>query len=457
MKKTVLLPLIAAAAALSAVAQNNTAQLAREVLKELVEIDTSKTTGGHRKAAEMLAARLRAAGFPEEDLQLIGPGDKRNLVVRYRGHSAEKPILLMAHIDVVEALREDWTMDPFQLTEKDGFFYGRGTDDNKAGVAAIVVNLIRWKQEGFAPARDLWALLTYDEESDAEGIQWLLANHPAVKQAAFALNTDGGGGTLKDGKYLALFVQTSEKSYADYEWKVTDAGGHSSQPRPVDNPIYRLAEALRRLENHAFPASLNETTQQSFAAAAHLEAPEHRDLLASLGTGKLDPEVVRKLSAVPRFNARLRTTCVATQVVGGHAPNALPQMAKANVNCRILPQEDLKALETKLRELAGPKVTITTIQAPVASPPAPLSPRVMNAIQKVTAELFPGAAVIPAMSTGASDGSYLKRAGISVYGVSALFGEENENRAHGRDERIRVKEYYLSVEHWNRLVKEVAK
>jgi len=431
--------------------------LAREVLKELVEMDTSKTTGGHRKAAEMLAARLRAAGFADEDVQLMGPGEKRNLVVRYRGRSAEKPILLMAHIDAVEALREDWTMEPFRLTEKDGFFYGRGTDDNKAGVAAIVVSLIRWKQERFTPARDLWALLTYDEESDAQGIQWLLANLPAVKQAAFALNTDGGGGLLRAGKYVALFVQTSEKSYADYEWKATDAGGHSSQPRPADNPIYRLAEALTRLEKHAFPASLNETTQASFAARAKLEQPEYRALLESVGTGKLDPEVVKKLSAIPRFNATLRTTCIATQLAGGHAPNALPQMAKANVNCRILPQEDLKTLEAKLRELAGPDVTMTALQAPAVSPSTPLSAEVMKAIESVTAELFPGAVVIPSMSAGASDGSYLKRVGIPVYGVSALFGEEDENRAHGRDERIRVKEYYQSVEHWDRLVKAVAK
>jgi acetylornithine deacetylase/succinyl-diaminopimelate desuccinylase-like protein len=442
---------------ISAAAQGPSDQLAREVLKELVEIDTSKTTGGHRKAAEMLGARLRAAGFAEEDVQLIGPGEKRNLVVRYRGRSAEKPILLMAHIDVVEALREDWTLEPFHLTEKDGFFYGRGTDDNKAGIAAIVVSLIRWKQEGFTPSRDLWALLTYDEESDAEGIQWLLANLPAVKQAAFALNTDGGGGLIREGKHVALFVQTSEKSYADYEWKATDAGGHSSQPRPADNPIYRLAEALTRLEKYSFPASLNETTQRSFAARAKLEAPQYRPLLASVGTGKLDPGVVKKLSAVPRFNATLRTTCVATQLGGGHAPNALPQMAKANVNCRILPQEDLKALEARLRELAGPNVKMTALQAPVASPVAPLSSDVMQAIEKVTAELFPGAAVIPSMSTGASDGSYLKRVGIPVYGVSALFGEEDENRAHGRDERIRVKEYYNSIEHWDRLVKAVAK
>ena len=442
---------------IGAAAQAPNDQLAREVLKELVEIDTSKTTGGHRKAAEMLAARLRAAGFSEEDVRLIGPGEKRNLVVRYRGRSADKPILLMAHIDVVEALREDWTLEPFQLTEKDGFFYGRGTDDNKAGVAAIVVSLIQWKQEGFTPSRDLWALLTYDEESDAEGIQWLLANLPAVKQAAFALNTDGGGGLIRDGKHVALFVQTSEKSYADYEWKATDAGGHSSQPRPVDNPIYRLGEALARLEKYSFPASLNETTQQSYAARARLEKPEYRPLLESVGTGKLDPQVLKKLSAVPRFNATLRTTCVATQISGGHAPNALPQMAKANVNCRILPQEDLKALKARLRELAGPKVTMTVVQAPETSPVAPLSPEVMQAIEKVTAELFPGAAVIPSMSAGASDGSYLKRVGIPVYGVSALFGEEDENRAHGRDERIRVKEYYNSIEHWDRLVKAVAK
>jgi acetylornithine deacetylase/succinyl-diaminopimelate desuccinylase-like protein len=454
MKMTLLVLLFTAA---GAAAQTSNDLLAREVLKELVEIDTSKTTGGHRKAAEMLAERLRTAGFAAEDVQLVGPGEKRNLVVRYRGQSPDKPILLMAHIDVVEALREDWTMEPFQLTEKDGFFYGRGTDDNKAGVAAIVVSLIRWKQENFRPARDLWALLTYDEESDAQGIQWLLANHPAVKQAAFALNTDGGGGLLRAGQYVALFVQTSEKSYADYEWKVTDAGGHSSQPRPADNPIYRLAAGLTRLEKHVFPASLNETTQKSFAARAKLEKPEYRSLLERVGTGKLDPEVLEKLSAVPRFNAALRTTCIATQLAGGHAPNALPQLAKANVNCRILPQEDLKALEAKLRQLAGPNVTMTALQSPAASPNTPLSPEVMKAIERVTAELFPGAEVIPSMSAGASDGSYLKRVGIPVYGVSALFGEEDENRAHGRDERIRVKEYYRSVEHWDELVKEVAK
>jgi acetylornithine deacetylase/succinyl-diaminopimelate desuccinylase-like protein len=422
-------------------------QLARDIYKELVDINTSPAHGT-TAAATAMAARFRAAGFPEADLFVGGPDPaKHNLVVRYRGAptSGSKPILLLAHLDVVDANRQDWSpdLDPFRLTEQDGHFYGRGTVDDKAMAAIFVATLLRMKQQGLTPARDLVLALTADEEGgDHNGVQWLLANHRARVDAEYGLN-EGGSGQLRDGTPIANRVQASEKVYLDFTLEVTNRGGHSSQPRP-DNAIYDLAAALTRLGAHTFPARVNEVTRAYFAAMARIEpGPLAADFEAIARPGDPDPAVVARLSAVPLYNAMLRTTCVTTMVSAGHAPNALPQRAAATVNCRVLPGEDPQAVaRTLVQVLDNPAIAVTPVDEAKPSPPSPLTPEVMQAIERTTARLWPGVPVVPVMSAGATDGLYFRQAGIPIYGVSGLFEDMNDVRSHGRDERLGVKEFF---------------
>ncbi|MGH7544958.1 MAG: M20/M25/M40 family metallo-hydrolase [Gemmatimonadota bacterium] len=431
--------------------------LARELLRELIEIDTSAPDGHPRAASEAMAARLRAAGFAEEDVQVIGPEPRLgNLVARFRGTSPDlPPILLMAHIDVVPAHRDDWSVDPFKLTEQDGYFYGRGTDDNKAGAAILVANFIRGRREGFRPDRDLILVLTADEETTAASIRWLVQTHPRVKSAAFALNTDAGGGELWDGRYVVMGVQAAEKVYLSYELLVRNPGGHSSRPRP-DNAIYRLAGALARLERHAFPVRLNEVTRNYFRRTAELGGPDSDDLRRVAGPAP-DPAAAERLSRDAAYNAMLRTTCVATMLEAGHAENALPQTARAVVNCRILPGEDPSDVDRTLRRVvADTAVAIRRIGEPTASPPSPLTAEVIGVIERLTQRHFPGAVVVPEMSTGATDGLYVRNADIPVYGASALFGDPGDVRAHGRDERILVRSFHEALDFWYDMVRAFA-
>jgi acetylornithine deacetylase/succinyl-diaminopimelate desuccinylase-like protein len=431
-------------------------RLARDIHKELVEINTVTATGDTAKAAEAMAARLRSAGFPEADVRVFTPAPRKgNLVARLRGSGAKKPIMLLAHIDVVEAKREDWSMDPFKLIEKDGYFYGRGAGDDKFMAAAFVANLIRYRQEGLRPERDLIVVLETDEEildADGVGISWLLANQRALIDAEFALN-EGAGVGLKNGKPIRHGVQTSEKVYVNYRLEVKDRGGHSAVPRK-DNAIYRLAEGLARLSKHDFPVKLNETTRLWFERSAAMEAPQTAADMRALAAGRADAATLARLSAHPSYNAQMRTTCVATILEGGHAPNALPQMARANVNCRVLPGEPVAEIEKTLaRVLADDQVMVTQAGNALLSPPSPLRPDLMQAIEKLTAEFWPGIPVIPTMSTGGTDGSYLRNAGIPTYGHSGLAGDVDDNRAHGRDERIGVKAFDDGIEYLYRLVK----
>jgi acetylornithine deacetylase/succinyl-diaminopimelate desuccinylase-like protein len=422
-------------------------QLARDIYKELVDINTSPAHGT-TAAATAMAARFRAAGFPEADIFVGGPDPaKHSLVVRYPGAtgSGVRPILLLAHLDVVDADPQDWSpdLDPFRLTEKDDFFYGRGTVDDKAMSAIFVATLLRMTQQGMTPARDLILALTADEEGgDHNGVQWLLANHRARVDAEYGLN-EGGGGQLLDGRPIANRVQASEKVYLDFTLEATNRGGHSSQPRP-DNAIYDLAAALTRLRAHAFPARLNEVTRAYFAAMARIEpGPLAADFAAVARPGDPDPGVVSRLSAVPLYNAMLRTTCVTTMVSAGHAPNALPQRAAATVNCRVLPGEDPQAVVRTLADVIdNPAIAVIPIEEAKPSPPSPLTPEVMQAISAITERLWPGVPVVPFMSAGATDGLYFRQAGIPIYGVSGLFGDMNDVRSHGRDERMGVKEFF---------------
>ncbi|MGI9181511.1 MAG: M20/M25/M40 family metallo-hydrolase [Longimicrobiaceae bacterium] len=432
--------------------------LAREIFAELIAIDSSEPPQGDpRAASEAMAARLRAAGFPEEDVQVIGPEPRLgNLVARYRGSNRRlPPILLMAHIDVVPARRDDWSVDPFTLTEQDGYFYGRGAIDNKAGAAMLVANLIRYRREGFRPQRDLIVVLTADEETTGASIQWLLQNHPEVARAGFALNTDAGGGELREGRKVVMGVQASEKVYLDYQLEVRNPGGHSSRPRP-DNAIYQLAGALTRLEKHRFPVQLNEVTRAYFRRTAELGGP-YAEEMHRVAAASPDAAAAERLSEDPGYNAMLRTTCVATMLEAGHAENALPQTARAVVNCRILPGEDPAEVDRALREVVGDTaVAIRRVREPTASPPSPLRPEVLGVIERLTQRHFPSAVVVPQMSAGATDGLYVRNAGIPVYGVSAVFGEPGDGRAHGRDERILVQSFYEALDFWHEMVRAFA-
>jgi acetylornithine deacetylase/succinyl-diaminopimelate desuccinylase-like protein len=429
-------------------------QMAREFLRELIEIDTTQSTGDTTIAAAAMAAHLIAEGFAAEDVQVLGPSEnKGNLVVRYRGRDVgRKPLLLLAHLDVVEADPADWTLDPFTFTERDGYYYGRGTTDDKDEAAIHIANLIRLKREGFQPDRDIIVALTADEEDGTEnGVTWLLENHRDLIDAEYALN-EGGGGTIRDGIHIANGVQASEKVYQSFTLEVTNPGGHSSLP-VKDNAIYRLADALIRIRNYDFPVALTEVTKVFFERSADLE---EGDLAAAMrGILKYPPDsaAVAYLSRTPFYNARLRTTCVATILDAGHAENALPQRAQATVNCRVLPGESIAAVQDTLATVIGDsQLTITPILEAIPSAPSPLTPEVLSAIEAVTEEMWPGVPVIPIMGAGATDGLFLRNAGIPVYGVSGLFSDIADNRAHGRNERILITSYFEGQEFLYRLV-----
>src|SRR5262252_2815285 len=434
-------------------------QLAVDIYKELVEINTVTQTGDTGRAADAMAARLIKAGFDSADVQVFKPAQRKgNLVARLRGTGARKPILLLAHLDVVEALPEDWSVEPFRLTEKDGYFYGRGASDDKYMAATFVANLIRYKQEGYRPDRDIILALETDEEildANAMGIQWLLKNHRDLIEAEFALN-EGGGVGFKRGKPIRNSIQTSEKVTFSYTLGVTNKGGHSSVPS-TDNAIYHLAEGLARLGKFSFPVNLNVTTRQSFERTIDLETPETAADIRSVLSANPDAAALARLSAKPGYNAQLRTTCVATLLEGGHAKNALPQLAAANVNCRMLPDE---APENVLRTLqavvADPAISITVAQPARPGPASSLKPELLGTIEKTSAEFWPGVPIVPVMSAGATDGLFLRNAGIPTYGHSGLASDVDDVRAHGNDERVAVKSFFEGGEYLYRLVKRLA-
>jgi acetylornithine deacetylase/succinyl-diaminopimelate desuccinylase-like protein len=452
--------LLASAAAALAAQSGPHDQRARSIYKELVEINSTDTPAGNvTKAAEAMAARLQA-GFSRDDIQLLGPDPrKHNLVVRYRGAGTRRPLLLLAHLDVVDAKREDWSFDPFVFREQDGWFYGRGTSDDKAMASQFVANLIRLKEERFVPDRDLILALTADEEGgDFNGVEWLVKNHRDLIDAEFAIN-EGGGGTMRKGKYLTNEVQASEKVYQDFRLEVTNSGGHSSMP-VKDNAIFHLAGGLARLAALEFPVELNEITRAYFERSAMVEtdsavAADMR-AVASLPP---DRDAAARLSArLPYWNSMMRTTCVATRLTGGHANNALPQLATANVNCRILPGATPESVKTRLTEVLGDrKITVSFVKEAHPSAPSPLRPDVMTAVESLTKDMFPGVIVVPVMSTGATDSLYLRNAGIPTYGIDGTFGDIDDVRAHGRDERVGVKQYYEGLEFQYRLIKALAR
>ncbi len=446
-------------AASSAHAQNATATpdqaLARDILRELIDINTTHSTGNTTDAAQALAKRLLDAGFDARDVQVIGPRPKnQNLVTRLRGSGARKPILLLAHLDVVEARREDWSVDPFTFLERDGYFYGRGTSDVKDGAAIWIATFIRLKREHYQPDRDLVLALTAGEESseDYNGVSWLITNHRDLIDAEYCINADAGGPEIKNGKLIARPVQASEKVYESYALEVHNPGGHSSLPRK-DNAIYELTAALGRLSQFDFPVDLNEVSRGFFTHAAAIQTGQTATDMRAVVATQPDLAAAARLSVVPLYNSILHTTCVPTLLTAGHAENALPQMARVTVNCRILPTESAEDVQrTLVRVITDSQVAVTPVAPPKRSPPSPLTPAVMGAIERVTAAQWPGVPVIPMMGTGATDGLYLRNAGIPTYGVSGVAGDVDDVRAHGRDERISVNAYYAALPYMHDLV-----
>src|SRR5580704_16418240 len=418
-------------------------QLARDIYKQIIEIKSGYTTGATTPVAEAVAARLKSAGFPSSDIFVGGAiPSKGNLVVRYHGSGAKKPILLLAHTDVVEAKREDWSTDPFQLVERDGYFYGRGSWDDKAQAAIWIANLIRYKREGLRPDRDIIVALTADEEGGGpyNGIQWLIRNKRELIDAELCLN-EGGWGEMTDGRKVAHNIQLSEKYVINFRLEVHNKGGHSSVP-VADNAIYHLAGALERLSKFGFPLKTNDATRAYFGELAKLESGSQRAELTKVAEGAADA-MERAASLSPAWNSMLRTTCVATQLEGGHAMNALPQLAAANVNCRLLPDDSVERVVAELKKLiADDQVKITITVSEGASPASPLRPDITKAFNRVTDTMWPGVVTVPTMAVGGSDGRYLRVAGIPTYGVQGFFQDRDDVRAHGRDERMLVRSFY---------------
>jgi acetylornithine deacetylase/succinyl-diaminopimelate desuccinylase-like protein len=417
-------------------------QLARDIFEQLVNINTADSAVNVTSAVDAMATRFRDAGFPEADIR-IGGDDPRfgNLVVRYRGTGARKPLLLLAHVDVVEALRSDWSLDPFHLTEKDGYFYGRGTVDDKAEAACWVADLIAFKQLGFKPDRDIIVALTSGEESSKHnGVDWLVANHRDWIDAELALN-EGGDGAIRNGKKIANYVQASEKVYYSLQLTATNTGGHSSVPRK-DNAIYELAAALLKISNYAFPVQLSEVTKMYFERTGETSTGPLAAAMRELAKDANNQSARETLSADPHENAMMRTTCVATRLSGGHADNALPQTATAIVNCRFLPDDrPEQVMETLKRVIADRGVRIADVNVPKIGKPSPLTPEFMKAVEQTTDAIWPGVPVIPMMGTGATDSRALRAVGIGCYGLSGFFLDVDDNREHGRDERMPVQSF----------------
>jgi acetylornithine deacetylase/succinyl-diaminopimelate desuccinylase-like protein len=458
--------LLVSATAVPALAQLDaqTKKLSRDIFQQLIEINTTDSVGSTTVAAKAMAQRLLDAGFAKEDVLVLGPNERKgNMVARIHGTGRAKPILLIGHLDVVEALRSDWTTDPFQFVEKDGYFYGRGTQDMKESDAVLVTTFIRLKKQGYQPDRDLILALTADEEGGkSNGVDWLLKNHRDLIEAAFVLNSDSGGVDLEHGKAISFNVEATEKLYGDYQLTATNPGGHSSLPTP-DNAIYHIADSLTRLQGYAFPFELNPVTRAYFARMSKLESGQTAADMAAILQNPPVTGAVTRLSATPKYNSTMRTTCVATRLSGGAANNALPQTAQANVNCRILPGHSQEEVRQQLiRIFNDPKVSVRYVTDAgevkenagdsKAIPPTELQPEVMQPLEKLVAEMWPGVPVIPVMETGASDGKITSQAGLPTYGINGIAIDIDDMRAHGKDERVPVDSYYQGVEFYYRYV-----
>jgi acetylornithine deacetylase/succinyl-diaminopimelate desuccinylase-like protein len=419
----------------------------RELYRQLVEINTTRSVGSCTQAAEAMRAHLAAAGIPAADMQILAPADRPKdgaLIAVLRGRDRKaKPILLLAHIDVVEAKRDEWKRDPFKLVEENGWFYARGSSDDKAMAAVFTDTLIRYKKEGFKPRRDIKLALTCGEETPDvfNSVKWLTQTQPQVLNAAFALNEGAGGELDKNERPVALQIQAGEKVYQDFALEASDVGGHSSRPTK-NNPIVRLSAGLVRLGAHNFPIALNQATRGYFEARAKLASPEVAADMNAVLKNPPDEAAAERLWAInPGWNGSLRTTCVVTEITGGHAPNALPQHVRANVNCRILPGVPIAEIQQEIVSVLGDaQISVVPTGDPgMQTPLPPLSDHITVPVRKIAQEIWPGVVIVPTMATGATDGRFLNATGVPTYGLSGMFHDDEGSHAHGLDERIRVK------------------
>ncbi len=444
-----------------------TSALARDVLAELVSINTTESVGSVTRAAEAMRARLRSAGFPAEDLQLLGPNArKKNLVARLHGTGAHRPVLLIGHLDVVEAPRLEWDTDPFKLVEKDGYFYGRGVTDMKNGDAILVTTLMRLKREGYKPDRDVILALTADEEGGkSNGVDWLLKNHRDLIDAEWVINEDDESVLMQNDVPQYYKLGATEKIYADFQLSTANRGGHSSLPRP-DNAIYALVMGLERLQHYAFPVELNPVTRTYYERMSQLESGQIAEDMRAILEDPPDPAAAQRLSRDEIHNALLHTTCVATRLAGGQANNALPQVATANVNCRILPGHSPEEVRQELiRVLADPSIRVQYVsnggdvsdRAPddKGLPPTPLAAEYMRPLEALVGNMWPGIPVIPLMDHGASDGIYTRAAGLPTYNITGIAINRDDIRDHARNERVEVRSFYRGNEFVYRYLKSV--
>jgi acetylornithine deacetylase/succinyl-diaminopimelate desuccinylase-like protein len=442
-------------------------QLAHEIFKQLIEINTTDSVGNVTTAAQAMAQRFLSAGFPAGDVVVLGPEErKKNLVVRLHGTGKHRPVLLIGHLDVVEARREDWSTDPFELVEKDGDFYGRGTSDMKDGDAIMVTTLLRMKQEGYRPSRDIILALTADEESGCcNGPEWLLKNRRDLVDAELVINHDGSSVVSEHGVAQLFRLGATQKVYADYQLTVTNRGGHSSLPRP-DNAIYELAAGLLKIGHQPFPFELNPVTRAYFERMSRINTGEVAADMRAVAQTPPDTQAMERLAREPSYGSIMRTTCVATRLDGGHANNALPQRAQAVVNCRILPGHSPEEVRGELiRIIEDPQITVRYITdtgavvdtAPERRgfPPPPLLPEVRQPLEAAVAATWPGIPVIPVMSAGASDAVHTSAAGMPTYGISGIAVDRDDVRAHGRDERVGVASFYTGNHFFYRYLKAI--
>lgn len=431
-------------------------QQAHAIFKELIEINTTHSSGNTTVAAIAMAKRLKDAGFDQKDVNVIGPEPRnQNLIVRLHGSGKKPAILFLGHLDVVEARREDWSMDPFVLTETGGYFYGRGSLDMKESVAILISNFIRMKREGFTPDRDLILALTAGEESGGEynGVEWLLKNRYPLIDAGFCINLDAGEPQRKGGKRVLRPVQISEKGIFYMTLEVKNPGGHSSQPSK-NNAIYHLAGGLVNMEAFDFPLELTEVTKSYFSTMSLVESGQLAADMKAVAGNMPDSGAVDRLAKLPYYNALMRTTCVATVLEGGNSINALPQLARATVNCRLLPGTSQAEVVNKMTGVLNDSQIVVSVIIPlINSPASDLNPEILQTVNRVSNSLWPGIPVLPVMGVGASDGKYLRAAGMPTYGISGVFLDVDDFRMHGKDERIRVDDFYDGLQYNYELIK----
>jgi acetylornithine deacetylase/succinyl-diaminopimelate desuccinylase-like protein len=430
---------------------------ARDIYKTVVEMETSIEGGKTPEMAKYLADRFREGGFPRDDIHIVPHEKTAALVVRYRGDgSGGKPILLLAHMDVVPAHREDWERDPFKLIEENGYFFGRGSEDNKSGIALLAATFLTLKAEGFKPVRDLVIVFSGDEETSGNSTKFLLKEHRDLVDAEFALNTDAGGGQLSEaGAPVFYGLQTAEKTFASFTLTAKNPGGHSSQPRK-ENAIFDVADAVARLRRHSFPVMWNDTTIVAFRATGPITKGKIGAAMMRFAKRPGDRRAAAVISADPFSVGQIRTTCVPTMLAGGHADNALPQRASVTVNCRIFPGVKVEQVQAQLQKVVGNKIEIAPLDTYWASDASPLRKDVVAAVTKAVHAGYPGVRIVPTMSAGATDGVFYRASGIPTYGTSELFLKDSDSYAHGLNERIPVDAFYKGLTHWRVLIGELA-